>query len=278
MFDLLATFAARALIAYLRRNHGFDGAALGDLAWHVLPGRRRIALENVRACLPDLDAERIARASFRSFGRVLAEAFRLPDNAPRTIWTGPDALSAIARDQRPAVVVSAHVGNWEVAGYAIVTRNPGRTHLIVAPPRERRLAALMAAHRRRIGVVPHPREGPVRPILRALREGAVVATAADQWPGDRASTVCPFLGRPPPFTLGPYRLAMAAHVPVVGIAAMRTDDGYRIETEPLWNCAEPVAAEDIARRYTMFVERLVRAHPDQYLWMHRRWKGGSDRR
>ena len=251
------------------------GRALGSLAWHVMPRRRRIARTNVQRCLEDVDASAISRCSFDHFGRTLVEALRLPDDAPHVQWRKPDHLAPLIERQQAAVIVGAHLGNWEVAAWAIAGR-AGCLHLIVAPPSNPYRAAFVHRHRQHWGIVPHERGGSVRPIVRALKDGYLVGTAADQWPGAYPSVEAEFLGLPTHLGTGIFSIALHARASVIALAAIRTEEGFEIVTEPVWSGDDPLLSpEQLVRRWVVMLEGQIRRYPEQYLWMHNRWKALS---
>ena len=278
--------AARLFIERVRRvspqGAYRSGVGLGDLAWLLLFRRRRIARKNVRAALDgrsDAERARIVHASFRSFGRTLVEALRLPEDPPSVCWAEPDVLGPFIRVGRPAIIVSGHLGNWEVAAWAIAKRG-GKLHLVIAPPHNPLIAGFFEQQRRAWGVLPHDRVASVRPLLAALKRGELVGTAADQWPGTAPSLTVALFGRPTLFGTGMFRLAAHACVPVVAVAATRTDESvgspgsrFTITTALVWDGNSPLPSpEEMVRRWAGLLEEQIIAHPEQYLWLHRRWK------
>jgi KDO2-lipid IV(A) lauroyltransferase len=217
---------------------------------------------------------------------TIVEALRLPESPPQVRWSEPDVLEPIIRTERPAIILGGHLGNWELAAWAIARRG-GRLHLVVAPPHNPFVARFMDEHRRRCGVVPHDRDSSVRPLLAALRRSELVGTAADQFPGwtigvrARDSMVnVPFLRRETAFGTGMFRLALSARVPVVALNAVRcgelndgTEHQFEVVSELIWDGEPPLPTEvDMVGRWSAWLELEIRAHPEQYLWLHRRWK------
>jgi Kdo2-lipid IVA lauroyltransferase/acyltransferase len=275
IFDRAAWALFRPAIALLRRSDRIDGAALGTAAWALLRSRRREAMQNFALCA-GADAETVARESFRAFGRTLVEALRLPRVVPAVMWRDPDALAPILREHRPAIILSGHLGNWEAAAWAIQQRaaHAGtRLHLIVAPPSNPLTAQYADSLRREWGVTPHHRADSLRPIVRALMQGDLVGTAADQYPGRDAVQRgdvfhFPFHGRETAFTRTMFRLSERTGAPIVALAAIRTERGFDIFTERIANGS----AQEMCRAWVAALERFIREYPGQYLWMHRRWK------
>jgi len=256
---------------------------ISNTGWHLFSRQRRVACANVERAFPELDEKAaigMARASFRHAAVALVDAVRMPERLPDFVWTCPDVLGPILEKKLPAIVISGHIGNWEVAGAAIATRG-GRLHLIVATPTSPGVARLVHCLRTGWGVIPHAREKSLLPLARALRRGELVGTAVDQWPARHAVPVT-FLNQPTPFASGLFDYAIRTGVPVVAIWAIRTNQNsatpeYAVTTELVWDREEPVrSADDLVTRWVRMLENVIRCHPDQYLWMHERWKNRCD--
>lgn len=287
--------AARLFVRCVRsmspRKAASAARVLGTVGWVLFRSRKQVAIENLRSVFPDRnssDRTQIGRSSFQSFALTVVEAVRLPELPPAVTWTEPDAFEPFIREGRPAVILGGHLGNWEVAAWAIARRG-GRLDLVVAAPHNPLVARFAEEHRRKWGVVPHDRERSLKPLFAALRRGRLVGTAADQWPGsvarplrDSAVTV-PFLGRDTPFGTGMVRLALRTGVPVLAIGAIRGGKlggrfphRFEIQTELIWDGTPPAPDdEQIIRHWAAWLETAVRAHPEQYLWLHRRWKAAN---
>ena len=274
--DRVEWLAARGLIAASRAVPGglvlCLARALGNLLWCILPGRRRIAVKN--AARAGLDTRR-TRSSVRRFCTAVIEALRLPEKPPRIAWTDPDALGPLLRQGRPFLVLTGHLGNWEAAAWAVQQRTaPGKPlHLIVAEPRNPLVGRFMNAHRTSWGVIPHGRDGSLRDVLRALQNGCPVGTAADQRPALGGVPV-PFFGTRTAFPATLFNLAVRHDIPVVFIAAIRrkTDD-FLVHTQMIWDGqTHPPAAETLLTRWVAVLENHIRRQPEQYVWMHDRWK------
>lgn len=257
-------------------------ALLGDAAWYSLRSRRTVAIENVANSLASRgmtrrEARRIAHASFRHFGRTLGEALRLSDVAPVVRWRRPDALTPVLSADSSALILSGHLGNWELAAWAIQQRailHGKHLNLIVAPIRNPYASQYAVSMRRTWGVIPHDRDRSLAWALRTLERRELIGTAADQYPGIdavRGGSVftVPFLGRSTPFSATLFRLAERKETAIIGISAIRADDGGSdIFTERV----PKGDAEEMCRHWVRWLESQILEYPTQYLWMHRRWK------
>ena len=161
------------------------------------------------------------------------------------------------------VSVTAHVGNWELAGRLLATRSARRTHVVVAPDapelgrwvrRDGDGMRFVARLTPSIGVE----------LLAALRRGEVVAVQGDRALGTRGDLAIPFFGRPAPFPLGPFLLARAARAPVVAAFCV-LDGGHRYRV----HVAKPMIVdrgdeEAAAGAWVAALEDVVREHPTQW--------------
>jgi len=260
------------------------GSATGALLGRLDRRHTATARENLAAALGEstspAERERIVRACWRHFGRIAFDALMFPR-------LDADALGSILRVEgiehartalargRGVLVFSAHWGHWEAGAYAmgllgvpfaIITRP------LDNPLLERRLAGL----RRGTGNLIIPKRRAVRETIRALGEGTAVAILIDQDAREDGVFV-PFFGRPAATTPTLALLALRTGAPIVPVFARVESDGtITVRVEPALD-ARPSddRAADVLRltaACTAIVERHVRRDPEQWLWMHRRWK------
>ena len=260
------------------------GTMAGRVASFVDRRHRIIALENLRASLGDrLDEQAVRRVALRCwehFGRITMDALafrRLAREGPRgrVVHEGLDHLREAYAEGRGVLEFSGHYGHWELAG--LLQSRQGFPMALVARPLDNpRLESLLRELRQATGNVIIYKRRAVRDILSALREGLGIAILIDQDARD-AGVFVPYFGRLASTTPTVALLAARTSVPVLPVhCTPEGRDGYRIVYEP------PVPFEstgdreaDIVRmtaRYTAILETWVRAHPEYWLWMHRRWK------
>lgn len=260
------------------------GRTLGGLA-RTASLRRVVAEEHVAASFPDRDSDWVSatvQACYRHFGREVSEIARLfrfgTDGLSADLVLEPGADEHVARMKagRGTIVVTGHLGNWEVAGAYLASLGIP-VAAIVKRQSNARFDAWLQESRRRAGVQPVYMEDAMRAVPRLLKSGTTVAIVADQAAGASGEMVT-FLGRPASTFRGPARLAVATGAPLVFGSMIRTDTSYRMAIDA---CEEPGRPADGAgiRRQALtesWVRRLearVRETPTQYLWFHRRWKG-----
>lgn len=258
------------------------GGTLG-LAARAVGMRRRVTDANLASAFPELSsAERtqIARGVYRHFGRMTVDSLLLSSKGPGAVMPfvdGGEVLQLLDRALalgRGALVLTGHIGNWELAGAYVAARGYP-VSAVVKPPSNPYIAARADRVRRRLGIetIPLP-EARVR-IPGELARNRVVALVADQGAA-RSNIWSPFFGRPTRTPVGPGLFAARTGSPVVFGAMIATGGGrYRlfgeIVTEHSSGDAQTLIqtiADDFRRR----LETLVRQYPDQYLWTHRLWK------
>ncbi|HET9451454.1 MAG TPA: lysophospholipid acyltransferase family protein [Aggregicoccus sp.] len=293
---LLRYGLVRALLAVVRRLPlGLArplGLALGALAYALAPRERRKALASLQRAFPELPAperEALARASFGHLGRAMLEAACV-DAVDRHLealvaWAPEDRAvleGALARG-RGVVFVSGHVGNWELLARR-VARAGYPSQSIAKETSDPRLTRLVEEFRARGGVrsIWRGHEGAVRQMLRALKAGEILGLLIDQ--DTRAQNLfVPFFGTPAatPRAAADLALRTGAAV-VVGFCQREGGEqpgGYRLRMEELPVPAPgPDAASREAAAYALTaalsarIEAAIRRAPEQWVWMHQRWK------
>lgn len=279
--------ALRALVAALGslnwRMAGNIGAQLAALGYRPLGIRRQVVERQIAAAFPGLNergVRRVARAAYEHLGRASIEAAILPRlgrDAVLDLFEGSNfkVVEDAMRPRRGLILVTGHVGNWELGGAYIAARGvpvDAITRRMSNPLFDR----YVTETRSRIGMrVVHDADA-VRQTPRALREGRAVAFLADQGVLGLASTFVPFFGRPAKTPRGPAVFALRLGVPIVFGAAVRQPSGkYRLVFEPIDIANTGDRDKDIdaiVARYTAVLEQWVRRYPEQYLWHHRRWR------
>jgi lauroyl/myristoyl acyltransferase len=251
---------------------------VGALALRRMP-KERVAVRATLATITGAEGahlDALTRRVFEDFAACFSDlvttnrepAARLLDYVGRV---SPSA-GAVLEDGSGVVSVTAHVGNWEMAGRLLAGRTGRRTHVVVAPEA---VAGLERWVRRDGDGVRFVARGPVGvgvELVGALRRGEVVALQGDRAIGTHGDALIPFFGRPAPFPLGPFILARAAGVPVVAaFCLLEPDDRYAIRIAP------PVTVErgdeaDAARQWVAVLEDVVREHPTQWFNFFDVWR------
>ena len=255
------------------------GLGAGSAAWR-LGARREVVERQIGEAFPDRSEDWIhdtARACYRHFGREIAAMARLgrAGGVPflEHVKSGEEAFARhreVTRG-RGSIIVTGHVGNWEVAGALLAAAGLSMA-AVVKRQRNPAFDERFLATRRRAGIESIYMQDANTRIPQALREGKTVALVADQDAGRRGVFV-PFMGRPASTFRGPALLALTQRVPLFFGAAVRMDAGYDTVLEPV-DAPPPGEGrqEEYTRRWVARLEALIRLHPEQYFWFHRRWK------
>lgn len=259
--------------------------AIGDGVWFLHAPRRRIAVENILAAGVVTDpkqASRLARTVFRQFVRVVVESlksdayFRKHPWQQCIEWKVPPEVEALLDDPKAGLILaSGHLGNWEIAAQVLSHRKPvlGITRRMNNPYVDRLM--LRRKPRNRFETTPK-RDANLGRLMGALREGKVLAIMIDQNAKERGMPV-DFFGRPASSHTAIALLHLVTKAPLFF--------GYCTETAPMrfqfratgpFRFAPTGDKEADVRRILEHLNReleaAVRAHPDEYMWGHRRWR------
>jgi Kdo2-lipid IVA lauroyltransferase/acyltransferase len=263
------------------------GRRVGDVmaAW---PGRRRrTALENLAVAFPELPPaarRHLAHASWQHLGVMCMELARMlasPLDATlrRLTFEGLDHLDAAMKEHGRALLLTAHLGNWELLA-ASHRLTDYRLSIVVRSLDAAALDALAAELRRKTGVELIDKRGALRPVLNALRRGRLVGILMDQNAARHESVFVPFFGRAASTSKSMALLALRTRTPVVPVFTYREGDGrHRVVVEPAlpWPAAKETEAAivELTTRCNEAIERAIRRCPEQWLWSHRRWRTRS---
>lgn len=284
--------AARLALAVLGRLPERLGLQLGSALGRVFGvfGRQRrlVALTNLRIAFPEWSEERrraVMWASFANLGRSVVEIAqfrRLPADAmrERTRIEGIEHMEAARRASPTGGVVgiTGHFGNWELLASSIARWGLPVT-LVHRARSNPYVEALITDWRERGGLEVVRRGSAARAVLRALHAGRIVALPLDQNATSREGIFVPFFGRLACTRDGPARIAMRTGAPVVPVFLFHEGPGPRhvirmapaLELVPAGSDREAAVQENV-RRMNEAVEEAIRAAPEQWAWIHRRWK------
>jgi len=260
------------------------GERLGTLGYAPFGIRRRVVERQIAAAFPELSPAAVASLSRRAFahlGRATVETALLPsigrEGVLRMVSATDrfDLVEDAQRSGRGAILITGHLGNWELAGAYVAARGMP-LDAIVRTQANPLFDDYINRTRATLGMTVVRDYESVRRTPRSLREGRGVAFVADQGVLGLASTYVSFFGRPAKTPRGAAVFALKYDVPTLFVAALRQGDGrYRVAVEPV-----PVVrtgdrdadVDAIVARYTEILERWVRTAPEQYFWHHRRWR------
>ena len=261
------------------------GAVLGDALGRLPLRDLRRARAHLARAFPERGpawARRTARRTFRHFGRMALWTLSIAHRDPRSLARGlmvegADNLREVVRAQRRGegtVGLSGHLGNWELLARVSCTVLP--LSLVGRRLRDPALDALVTGLRRgSVGQVIYQDEG-ARPCLRALRDGRVISTLPDQDIPRLAGTFATWFGHPAWTPIGPAQLALMGRVPVMPVFLFVRGGRFVQHWGPRvrWPASgdREADARAITEWFTAYEEALVRRHPEQWVWWHKRWR------
>lgn len=261
----------------------------GRWLYHLIPYRRELVLENLRrvfgATLPETEIVRLAQAYYAHYGRCVIEFFKLPlmSAARKKQFIRVENMESPLRAHRQGrgiFLLTGHFGNWEVATVAGIQQFPefkGLFHFVRRPLKPAWLNRFIARRVLRAGFGLIPKKGSLDQILDLLAGGAIVVYVFDQHAGRKDGVTVDFCGHPASTFKSPALIAMASGVPVIPAACWREPNGTHVlrfeEPITLVESDDPGAAiRENTRAFNAAIERLLLRHPEQWIWMHRRWK------
>jgi KDO2-lipid IV(A) lauroyltransferase len=264
------------------------GAALGLCFYWFVPSRRFTAENNARMAFPDWDEARrkkMIRENFKHIGRVLAEFLALPswDLAKlkkRVRIEGLDELQGALDQGKGVFLLTGHIGNWEVCGGAMgaaAMRLDTKLHAIGRKIKNEGVNERILSIRAKFGSQPISHRNAVRPVLKALKAGEMVAFLLDQRALLSEGIPTKFFGSTVSTNKGLGLLALKTGAPVVFVRGRLMPDGLHalrfgpiIEPPP-----EGLERDEGVRVYTESfnrqLEKCIAECPEQWFWIHRRW-------
>jgi KDO2-lipid IV(A) lauroyltransferase len=251
----------------------------------LTPGWRSIADRNLRLAFPESDPAqrgRITAGVYRNLAAVLLSVARLPRLTPDNIseWIDYEGLEhyeeALERG-RGVLFMTAHLGNWELSAYAhALFGHP--MHVMVRPLDNPLLDRLLERYRTGCGNRTVRKSDAGLRVLRALRKNEAVGILIDQNTAGEDGVFVDFFGVKARATNGLAQIAMRSGATVIpGFALWEAKLGRYVLRfyPPLEMASTGNEAEDLVtntQRCQSFLEKVIREYPDQWLWIHRRWK------
>jgi KDO2-lipid IV(A) lauroyltransferase len=263
------------------------GAGLGRLFFLAVPYERKKTLRVLGMGYPEksaLEIRRMAGNVFSNLGRGGAEFMRFPRLSLPELdsWVvevkGLEKLQAVLASGRGAVIVTAHVGHWEMI--AAWTAQKARVAGLARQLYDERLDKALNDFRRGKGITVFPRNTSVRPILKWLKGGGVLGTLADQ--DTRVDSVyVDFFGREAKTPSGPAWLAAATGAALMtGFSRRLPGGGFSVEYQdeiPLpQGDLSKAALKPAVQEYTRRTEAYIREVPEQWVWNHDRWRSKKE--
>ena len=272
----------------------------GRVMYALLPVRKQVVLENLRrvfgADVRDDEIERLAQAHYAHLAQLMAELVRFRwlsagKKAAMVRVENIDAFVAARAQGKGVLILTGHFGNWEVATVAGLGNFPevrGRFHFVRRPIKPRWLDGWVNRRFRKAGFGVIGKRGSLDAILDRLNSGDAVVFPFDQHARPPDGIEVDFFGEPAGTFKSLAIIALATGAPVLPASSWREPDGQHVLRfeDPVAPVEHDNVNEEIrrtTRAYNAMLERLILRHPEQWFWVHRRWKRAptnveSDRR
>jgi KDO2-lipid IV(A) lauroyltransferase len=243
-------------------------------------------LANAYPSTPKADLEVLARKVYQSVAVTLFEMLWFPritaDELPGVIeCVNAGDVRALGARGNGVILLTAHFGNWELLGQCMRFAVGRSISAVVKPQANPYVDAAINRRRAQFGNTIIPMDRAVREVLRTLHAGGVAGMLADQ-AAAKESLAVPFFGREVPTYQGPAVFALRTRAPLLlGFAVRQADGNYSATFQPVpmddlqeYNEANII---ELTRRHVAMTEKMIREYPEQWMWMHRRWKHVADR-
>ena len=260
------------------------GSGLGRMLWRFLPERREIAVSSIMKHLgkEQAEAERIAFESFLHNGRsffeiVLTHKFGM--ESPNLRFDPPELFEELKNCQRPIVAATAHFGSWELLASLLgqVYKSPRPRMVVVRRYDDPAVQAYIASRREATGAVMVGHRRAAMDVVRALHKKGIVAFLVDHNTGKREAEFLPFLGETAAVNMGPALLAVRGHALVWPVVLERDGNDYIFRLQKPLDTAELTGTREenilaTTKFYTEAIEKFIQNKPEQWFWMHDRWR------
>lgn len=257
------------------------GESIGSLFWHA-GYRKKVILKNLNIAFPEKSQEwklETGKLSLQNIGRTLTEFPRIP----QYVRSGEiDRIFSIERGREllhsegGKILVTAHIGNWELGG-AGLSRETGEIVSLAYRMKNKKMNSLITSIRQQAGMKIIFHDQPLKDFIKALRAGKTIVFLADQNALRHRGVFVDFFGLEASTVSFPAKLAVKYGVPVLfGYQYYHYETKtYRAviqEIPPAEGQTQEEKIRNLVQKYTKMTEEAVRKHPDQYFWVHKRWK------
>jgi len=259
------------------------GRTIGAVAWRLSRRDRRRTLDHLALAypeMPDSERRRLGRDCFRHHGTTLGECLHLFHRDCELVLSvvdiqGWEEIEKARREERPVLILTGHCGNWELLAAAINCRGLGMA-VVARPLDEPHQQRMLAGLRQRFGTptIARGSEGAARQLLVTLRRGGALGMLIDQ--DTKVDGVwVPFFGRPAFTPVAAAKIALRQNTAVIPTFIERLPNGRHLATfQPALDL--PDDPTEATALMTARIEEQVRRRPEQWVWMHRRWRRQPD--
>ena len=261
-----------------------SSSLLALVFFYIIPIRKQTVIENLSFSFPDYSKEKINDIAFRcyrSFSITLIELLAVPWLNRKRMeemidCSNPDLITRSYNENKGVILLSAHFGNWEYIALSVSLQINIPFSVVVKPQRNPYVTQWLEKARTKWINKIIPSGLSVRQVYKELLDKKIVAMVADQR-GPREGIKLDFMGRPAMFFSGPAMLSLKTGAPLLfGIPVRQPDYSYKAEMFEVSRENLPESEEEkiieLTRRQKEYLEKFIREYPDQWFWMHKRWK------
>lgn len=278
---LSLSFLCRTLGLNLSRRFSW---LIAFFFFYLLPIRKDVVFDNLKHAFPDYTSEQIkniAYGSYKNFAITLVEILFLPwttDSQIKNVmqFNHLDLVEKKEKEKHGVILLSAHFGNWEYLAISAGVQLNKKLSVIVKSQRNPFVNDWMNKARTRWTNTVIPLGASIRNVYSELLNKGIVALVADQR-GPEDSIKLEFFGRKTAVYTGPAILALKMNSPLIyGISVRQPDYSYKVEIIEISREDLPIEPEGkvkvLSERMLKYLEDVIRKHPEQWFWMHKRWK------
>jgi len=265
------------------------GSGIGMLMYWFYPKRKEIAYANLKSAFAKekspSELKRILKNTYKNYGRTIGEFLRMSSMSRSYIkahltMDDLDIVREAKKRGKGAIYLTAHFGNWELS--SITTAVYGYPiYVLVRPQKMAKVNTLINSYRKSFGCKVVNKGMASREIIRALKNNEIVGILSDQDAGKRGKFV-DFFGRPTSCAIGAFSLAKKTGAAIIPTFTVRKNGPFHaIKSEPIIELSgQKASKEEIIEKlakFTKIQESYIRKYPDQWFWVHKRWKSTPTR-
>ena len=254
------------------------------LFYYIIPIRKKTVLNNLKTAFPDYNEKKlrsIAFGSYKSFAITLAEILYMPAMSKEEIkkkvyCSNRELIREKYKENNGVILLSAHFGNWEYIATSVAAQLNIPFSVIVKPQRNPYVTNWMNKARTKWNNEVVPLGISIKQTYQTLKDKKIVAMVADQR-GPEESIKINFFGSDLSVHTGPAALSIKTGAPIIyGITVRQDDYSYKsvvteISKENLPE-SDDEKIKELSQRHMTYLEGYIREYPEQWLWMHKRWK------
>ncbi|MGM0417705.1 MAG: lysophospholipid acyltransferase family protein [Thermodesulfobacteriota bacterium] len=266
------------------------GRFIGFIWYYIIPVRKKLAFENIKRALGDelseKEQKKIIRRFFSNFCMSLMEVLRIPhmslaDNEKLVKIEGWEHVEKALERGKGVILFATHIDNVDLAGCSMAMR--GAPISVVVRKMGKSAEQFISSVRENTGVTIIPGKNSKNYIRELLAENKIVTIVADQHLAKRRSIVCKFFGQWASTTPAPSRFAFETDAAIIpGVFNRQGKTGYHVaRISPAFEQETPYDDMDMnirhnTERLNRIIEQWIREAPDQWWWVHKRWKVQDD--